>query len=433
MREFVNVVLVSFARLAFHSTVSLLMIALTMMTIAKPAEADGTVTPSWKAVVMSPETWFYAPDRTQIDQLVAPAYAAAVTAGKQFVLGYHCVIVHEEQRDYTWNGLPAGLYFVEFDSSCLSVQATTVANYSKYPFCPPKSGGIPNDYNPTTCSCNTGYRPDSIGKSCINVQYTITLSGGSTTEPWNKKHDQYHKAANLPFVAVVTDQNNQPKAGINVSLSTDVTPNTGGHSHTNGRPKGKLVATPGNPVSAVSTANGGAAISGVTDKSGIVWFTFGAEEASGEHTITANCTGCKAPATSTVKAEIQGLMKLGDDNTCTTSYCLRGGRTPHPDNHYYTGAAESQVVPLANAYQKKFGQLLQINDSSLIKGGLYDYKGNWMPGHEGHRKGVVVDVNNYSAPNPRFEELAYKRHIKAQWHQKGSAPHYHLLLLGKDE
>jgi hypothetical protein len=290
-----------------------------------------------------------------------------------------------------------------------------------------------NSTGTTTCTCNTGYVPDSTGTSCILNNYTITLSGGATTEPWNKKHDQYHKAANLPFLAIVTDKNGQPKAGVNVSVSTGVTPYTGGHSQNDGRPKGKLVATQGNPVSAVSTVGGGAAISGVTDKSGVVWFTFGAEEASGEHTITANCTGCKAPATATVKAEIQGLMKLGDDNTCTTSYCLQGGKTLHPDNHYFALAALIQVWKLANAYEKEYGEVLKINDSSLIKGGLYDYQNNWNTPHKGHRKGIVVDINNFSEMDAGFEQFVAKRQAFAKWEglDVSPTPHYHIRLLGK--
>jgi hypothetical protein len=285
-----------------------------------------------------------------------------------------------------------------------------------------------------SCTCNVGYVPDSTVTNCVNkAQYTITLSGGTTTEPWNKKHDQYHKAANLSFVAVVTDQNGQPKAGVSVSISSDVTPYTGGHNHNDGRPKGKLVATQGNPVGAVSSVNGGNSISGVTDSGGIVWFTFGAEEASGEHTITANCTGCKAPATSTVKVEIPSLMKLGNDNTCTTSYCLQGGVT-HTDNHYFTGAAELQIVKLANAYEKEYGEPLQINDSSLIKGGLYDYKNNWNTPHKGHRKGIVVDINNFSDQDTDFEGFVSDQQAFAKWEglDVSPTPHYHIRLLGKE-
>ena len=35
---------------------------------------------------------------------------------------------------------------------------------------------------------------------------------------------------------------------------------------------------------------------------------------------------------------------------------------------------------------------MQLNDASLIWGGVFDIKGNWISPHEGHRKGIVIDV-----------------------------------------
>jgi len=270
------------------------------------------------------------------------------------------------------------------------------------------------------------------------VSYTITLSGGTTTEPWNamETHDPDHMEANLPFVAIVKNQNGQPKAGVNVYISSDVVADTGGHNHNNGRPKGKLVDTHGIAVSTISTVDGGATLSGVTDSGGIFWFTFGAEEASGKHTITTTCGGCiNNPQTATVNVAITGLMRLDDDRICTTYFDLRGGLTPHPDNHYFTGAAMTQVVKLAIAFNKKYGELLKVNDSSLIKGGLYDIDQDWDTSHKGHRKGIVVDINNYQVPSRRFESFAADLQIDARWEGPDvtATPHYHLRLLGRDE
>ena len=88
----------------------------------------------------------------------------------------------------------------------------------------------------------------------------------------------------MPYKAIVKDQNGQPKANVRVTITTDVTSDSGGHLHTNGRPKGKLVDKTG---ATVSTKDGMVTIQGSTDGSGVFAFTFGAEEASGTHTLTA--------------------------------------------------------------------------------------------------------------------------------------------------
>ena len=262
---------------------------------------------------------------------------------------------------------------------------------------------------------------------------TLTLSGDSTTEPWHKKRDKEHTRANLPYQAIVRDQNGQPKANVSVTIDTDVTSDSGGHIHINGRPKGKLVAT---TAGTVSTKNGTDTITGITDGSGVFAFTFGAEEASGSHTLTANCTDCKAPANSTINVAIQGLMLLDAD---PLSYELRGERDTHINNHYFSPAALVKIINLAHQYHLDpdfNGKLLKINDSSLIKGGTFDVQLDWTSlsnVHGGHRVGIVVDINNYQASSKLFEELASECcGITAKFHARGTAPHYHLWLLGED-
>ena len=236
--------------------------------------------------------------------------------------------------------------------------------------------------------------------------------------------------ANLPYKAIVKDQNGQPKANVSVTITAAVTSGTGGHTHNNGRPQGKLKVT-------TSTIKYGTeTLAGKTDNNGEFSFNFGAEEASGDHTLNAVCTGCKdnAPGV-TVYVRIPNLIRLGYDKTCTSFYCLRGGVT-HLDNHYFDWRALIQIVKIAQDFQKRYGEVLKINDSSLVLGGLYDIKSLWTTSHKGHRKGVVVDINNYSARNLLFEKFV--RGIKlngisaiAKW--EDSPPHYHLRLLGRDE
>ena len=90
---------------------------------------------------------------------------------------------------------------------------------------------------------------------------------------------------------------------------------------------------------------------------------------------------------------------------------------------------------MAHGYKKKFGEPLKINDSSLVKGGVFDLAQNWAPIHKSHRRGRGVDINNYRAvPDPLFEEFARKMKITAKWEglDVTTTPHYHLWLTGKD-
>jgi hypothetical protein len=117
-------------------------------------------------------------------------------------------------------------------------------------------------------------------------------------------------------------------------------------------------------------------------------------------------------------------------------YELRGSTDGHPGNHYFSPDALVKVINLAHGYKKKFGKLLMINDSSLIKGGLFDIAGNWTSSHKAHRRGIVLDINNYrTEPDPDFEGFARDCcGITAIWEglDETPTPHYHLWLIGKD-
>ena len=87
---------------------------------------------------------------------------------------------------------------------------------------------------------------------------------------------------------------------------------------------------------------------------------------------------------------------------------------------------------LAVDFLKLFGKPLILNDSSLKLGGLYDIKGYWTPSHEGHRKGIVVDINNFTERDFDFEALVADHNATAKWEE--DPPHYHIRLLNnRDE
>jgi hypothetical protein len=294
------------------------------------------------------------------------------------------------------------------------------------------------------CPFTWGSSSGITGAPCFlwdTPKFTITLAGDTSVEPWHKKHDADHKKTNLKYTATVKDASDQPAPNVEVTITTEVTQDSGGHVHIDGRLKGKLVETPSGTPTPVSTLSGKDTINGKTDSNGIFTFTFGSEEASGTHTITAKCDGdkCKDPATATVKVEIQGLSLL-DGNP--SSYTLNGETSTHPGSHYFSAAAMTKIINLAFGYSHDPAfnhQLLIINDSSLIKGGVFDLGQDWTytpNGHQGHRRGVVVDINNYLAEDPDFVIFAKNCcGIKAVWEGPDvtSTPHYHLWLIGKDQ
>jgi len=288
----------------------------------------------------------------------------------------------------------------------------------------------------TDILCPPGYTYYTQPEMCQRVvpdSFTITLTGGTEVEPWHKKADANHTKTNLAYTATVTNSSG-PVPNVEVTITTDVTQDSGGHVHNDGRHNGKL-AIPTDPIK-----SGQDAIMGNTDNNGIFSFNFGSEEASGTHTLTAKCTGCQAPATSTVNVAIKGLSLLSGD---PLSYTLNGEKAWHPGSHYFSAAAMTKIINLAHKYSHDSAfnhQLLIINDSSLIKGGVLDLGQDWTytpNGHQGHRVGIVVDINNYrDGPNTDFEEFAQRCcNINAVWEGPDvtATPHYHLQLLGKDQ
>ena len=345
--------------------------------------------------------------------------------------------------------------------------------------CPANSTGT------TTCTCNTGYVPDSTGTSCVSANncpanmsgspcacnagfvpnasgscdaevLTITLSGGTSVEPWNSDTDPNHANANLSFKAVVTDQNGQPQAGVDVTVTSVATPNKGGHDHDNNRPKGWLAETPDKITSQIQAgaSQGSGTLSGKTDGSGTLSFTFGAEEASGEHVLNATCTGCDKPADPvTIDVMVAGLSQIpaslfytmiDDDGTVIGAVLGK-----HTDNHYLTSPAASVLWSIAAAYhveQKFYVQnlpppVLHLNDASLVWGGLLDVDGDWYFDHHEHRRGTVVDIRANSATGAipsrnfvNFELLAIQYGADPHFENKGKPnQHYHLRIFNRKE
>ncbi len=285
--------------------------------------------------------------------------------------------------------------------------------------CPPNSTGTPMPINPTVCTCNAGYQPDSAGTSCVPSQegLIITLQGGTTTQ---------HSTL-LPFNAVVKDQNSVVQSGKQVTITATVQNGTGGHIHTENRPKGNFTCS-----SSLGTSPATCTLT--TDGSGQAPFEFVATPISGTHTITATCTGCSNTATAQVNVKVDGLTPIPaapklyalQDSAGAVIGAVAG---KHTVNHYLTSTAIGKLNKFATNYQKTNpGAKLYLNDASLVWGGLFDVGSSpWMSPHNGHNRGMSIDiraansgVNNEGAvPATAFAKVsksAADAHAKAALH-----------------
>ena len=269
---------------------------------------------------------------------------------------------------------------------------------------------------------------------------TITLYGGTTTEP----------GISLPFIAAVTNQDNQPpKNPVTVKISLKVDPTSGGHDHgTSDRPRGGIA---GKSVcesddtcwSQESPANNGAVV-----------FNFNPTETSGKHTISATCDGCtNNPQTATVNVKVDGLKPIPPSGLYalyeTDGSVIGAVKDRHESNHYLTPTAAIRLLVLAINYHHLHPNdpVLHVNDASLMWGGKFDIAGKWSGYHYEHDRGVVVDIRaNTTVGNiPEtnfidFENMATGQGLDAQLHCSPTRDpsidncvgdinrHYHVIL-----
>jgi hypothetical protein len=335
-----------------------------------------------------------------------------------------------------WQGDPNSypVTTVKIMRSCDGIDWRNYAMTCGMRTCPANSTGTPA-INPTTCTCNDGYAPDPAKTSCVQENLTITLYGGTTTEP----------GTSLPFIATVTNQDKQPpKNAVKVEISLKVDPTSGGHEHGSGdRPRGGIAGE------SVCESDGTCWSS--TTYNGAVVFNFNAPEASGTHTITATCDGCNNTETKTVDVKVDGLSAL----TASPEYELVGAVIgKHTDNHYLSAPAKRNLMSLVDRYSKAYpaGPVLNLNDASLVWGGKFDVSGTWAGAHEEHRRGVAIDIRANQLPSAiplsrfrNFKKLAAKsggafadvhcafpsRFSWACWADTSPNRHFHVRLLGQ--
>lgn len=250
------------------------------------------------------------------------------------------------------------------------------------------------------------------------------------------------------LVAKVYDNNGQLVPNAKVKLVVDVQPYSGGHQHDEGRHSnsvnenrvGKLA--PVSPSTGTVTENG-KILSGTTGSNGLR-FTFKAPASAGDHKITASCTdgkNCTPEGSDTVWVGVKDLIELPGLDVYVLIPNMNDPK--HPDNHYMTYTAMLRVMVLAALYHGQFPDdpLLHLNDASLERGGLFDYKAKdgaaWKPPHETHREGIHIDIRANPNINPDtaiplknfndFVEISKKAGGIARLHNVGtSTQHYHV-------
>lgn len=114
---------------------------------------------------------------------------------------------------------------------------------------------------------------------------------------------------------------------------------------------------------------------------------------------------------------------------------LIGMTKEHPDNHYGTAKMNSKLGKLAKRFFDKYKERLEVNDMSLIWGGLFDVsnKKPWKKPHKTHDSGRYADVRSKTMSEKQkkfFENEAKKMGFFIELEDKGqNNEHWHLQLL----
>lgn len=393
-----------------------LILVVALMTPDKPAHAAGTV----------PASMQYACGAT----IVATAVEAEMCFYNAWISVYRMTGCGFNQL--TWYDLPTQLNgYIPFSPSCGYGHVLPVV-LSKIAGCPTHSTDTGGGY----CTCDTGYTPDTTGKNCIPDEYTITLTGGTSTEP----------SQDLSFTATVANKSDgqPPTTPVTVKINLKVDSKSGGHDHGDStRPRGGIEGAQCDTDDTCWT--------GTTDGSGAVTFNFNPTIASGTHTITATCDKCNTDSKN-VDVKVDGLMPI----PASQFYAFIGATNRHADNHYLSLAAAEVLWRIAVSYQieQQFKlndpvtnlptvtpPVLQVNDASLMWGGKFDLSGRWTGHHFEHMRGTVVDVRANGLPTAipavnfaDFIDLAV--HYGADPYLESPSPdlqHFHLRLFNRKE
>ena len=178
----------------------------------------------------------------------------------------------------------------------------------------------------------------------------------------------------------------------------------GGHTHDFGRPIGGFRYREGEePITTFSFSSMNSVIS----------FQYLAPEVSGDITLNmsvavpypyiciANCLWERM-----LHVEVYGLQPMPESGI--GAWRLTGQTASHPDSHYGTSSTKTRIAAMATDYFEETGIAIEINDMSLVRGGLFDWKATWAPPHHWHRVGKSVDVDHLGVKERLLNKIAKK-------------------------
>ncbi|MEW6131446.1 MAG: hypothetical protein AB1757_30740 [Acidobacteriota bacterium] len=244
--------------------------------------------------------------------------------------------------------------------------------------------------------------------ACQNLDFTITFNRVNISPTGTSGTSS----------ATVTVQTVPPTPNLGVQVFLGGIDNVGGHiNHTGARPPGALAAT-----------------QGVTGADGAFRTTYIAPIFGGEVPVFARVTGVAVDKGEVMQVTVPGLGSLGGGQ----NYILVGTTVTHPDNHYGTMTALTNLPLIANDYKSQFYgknaipelEKLKYNDMSLVNGGKFEIAGNWGDGpHAEHRTGINCDVYSANVPPARWERLNQiflSRGVRSINDETACCNHWHL-------
>lgn len=241
-------------------------------------------------------------------------------------------------------------------------------------------------------------------------------------------------SSEIAFTAKVAEGSN-PKSGIAVSFSVEVTANSGGHDHHDvNRPKGMLSAT-----------------QGITNANGEVQFKFTAPEIAGIHTIKATCSTCSnSPVAKEIQVKVPDLLPISPNppqkKDGTFVYALtsvdkahQGNGRYHLNQYYLTEQSRKNLRAMIQAFSDEGWGTVALNDASLYWGGSYDITSNWGAPHKAHRDGREIDISFARAQNPVsiskqndfYDKFCKSKKVHIPFsilHHYVRVPHFHVFL-----
>ena len=211
------------------------------------------------------------------------------------------------------------------------------------------TSGDCNDNNPAVNPsaqevCGDGIDNNCNGQTdegCLKCEISITANPNAV---WPKNAG----SSQTTSIITVSLTNPAPPEGCTVNLSVEPVANSGGHSHSGTRPKGKITDSSGNVISSVNLSN--------AENSAVVKYT--SSEVGGEERIIATVTGGDE-SEAKIKVRVPGLGSMGESD----AWRLTGQTTNHPVNHYGTYNPTDTCLNAPNG------------------------------GHSSHRKGTGVDID----------------------------------------